>query len=646
MCAIIGVLGKNLPSQEQFIKARDTMTHRGPDDAGVYYSPKEGIALGHRRLSIIDLSTDGRQPMFSPDGALGIVFNGEIYNFRELREELKRFYKFRTKTDTEVILAAYARWGTESSKHLRGMFAFVIWDKKKEQLFLARDRLGIKPLYWSIHGGNFYFSSEIKGILVSSDMPRMLNMRSIPDYFSYRYPLGEKTFFEGVHSFPPGHWATVRRGRTPSVEQYWTLPVVVEKHDPGETVVLEATEKLLKDAVRSHMVSDVPVGAYLSGGLDSSTLVGLMAEMSPHPIKTFSIGFSEDGFNELEEARLVARHLGTDHTEILMNETEYIGLLPEVILHKDAPLHVPNEVPLYALSKELKKQVTVVLSGEGADELFGGYGRIFRSGYDFERMRGAGGVDGFSREEQETLFSHLKQKYGNHSFADLVDHLLFQYPYTPYETTHSLLSERYFPLKKEEVLNREYVRHELEKAKGLHPSEQFMHLFQRIHLLGILGRLDNSSMGASVEGRVPFIDHAVVEYVSSLPIHYKMRWKSDEASRRARLLNSDEISDVEDTTKYLLRAIGKKFLPPDISNRKKIGFPVPLNAWVESSLKKTARDTLLSPDARSTPLYDRVTLNKLLGDDGASAKSARFSGRDVWALLNIEFWMRAYGIRV
>ena len=637
MCAIIGVLGKNLPDQEQFKKARDTMTHRGPDDAGLYYAPEEGVALGHRRLSIIDLSADGRQPLFSSDKKMAIVFNGEIYNFKELRKELEGSYRFRTRTDTEVILAAYKKWGVGCLGHLQGMFAFALWDIEKKELFVARDRLGVKPLYYSVQNGTLLVASEIKAILALFAGKRVLNKRGFLDYLSYRYPLGEETFFEGIFSFKSGYYAIIKNGSMPVLKKYWELPVVSKKVDGGEGEVLAAMEKLLTETVRSHMVSDVPLGAYLSGGVDSSVLTAIMAALSPKPVKTFSVGFSEKGFNEFAHARIVAKALKTDHHELNMRGDEYLSLLPETIRLKDAPLHVPNEVPLYALSKELKKYITVVLSGEGADELFGGYGRVFRSGYDFLRMHG-GGLEDFTAEEKETLRSNLQEKYGTIYPKDLADHLLVQYPYTSYQDTHAILNKDVFSLTKEEVLNKQFIEKALATAEALPPEEQLMHFFQRVHLLGILGRLDNAAMGASVEGRVPFVDHVFVEHVSALPPHYKLRWKSEEDRTLSKTLHSGQISEVHDDTKYLLRKIGEKLLPPEITWRTKLGFPVPLDAWSDGVLKKTTHELLLSTDSRSRALYDIKTLERWLSPEGISGLNKQ--GRNIWALLNVEIWMR------
>lgn len=655
MCAILGILG-NLPDKETFIKARDTMTHRGPDDAGLYYEPKEGLALGHRRLSIIDLTDAGHQPFFSYDGRYVIVYNGEIYNYKELKKELAPHYPFKTNTDTEVLLAAYMHWGKDCLRRLNGMFAFAIWDKHTKTLFCVRDRLGIKPFYWSVHNGNFYCASEIKGILSVTDIPRKLNKQGVLDYLSYRYPLGDKTFFEGINALLPGHFLLVKKGEKPDQRQYWELPVVAEKEDPGERTVLEETEKLLKETVKSHMISDVPLGAYLSGGLDSSTLVAFMAQLSDKPIKTFSVGFHEKGFNEFEHARTVARFLKTDHHEIILSGEDYLGLLPRVIKYKDAPLHVPNEVPLYALSRELKKHITVVLSGEGADELFGGYGRIFRSGYDFERILAVKHRDSkqsfghekarFSElgvEQQETLVHNLKEKCGDVLPNNPIDHFLYQYSYIKRKQKDELLNPGYFQRYKTDILNKAYFLPHFERVKKLSTTEQYIWIFQKIHLLGLLHRLDTPTMAASVEGRVPFVDHKLVEYVSSLPLRYKMAWRSARDRKSASLLNSDQISETHDITKCLLRSIGSRYLPQSITNRRKVGFPVPLDAWFCGSLNQYAKEVLLSSHACSQSLYNKRILEEVLCSDKVSFSKG--FGLYIWMLVNIELWMREYNIK-
>ena len=370
------------------------ITHRGPDDSGTYLD--DHIALGHRRLIILDLTAQGRQPMFDESGRFGIVYNGEIYNYLELRDELKDLgYSFRSNTDTEVVLKAYIEYGLDCLNLFNGMFAFAVYDKANRRTVLARDRIGIKPLYYAEFDGRLLFGSEIKVILAYPGFKARANLDGVSSYLSYRYPISDMTLFEGIHSLLPGHYLEISEGQVTRT-QYWDLPVFDERPDRGEDFYIENIRALLESAVRLRMRSDVPLGAYLSGGLDSSAIVALMSKFSEHPVKTFTIGFEEEGFNEFDYASMVAEKYATDHHEILLGSGDYIDTMIELIRYKDAPLGVPNEPALHVMSRELKKYITVVLSGEGADEIFGGYGRIFRSPYDFQRLQelaATGGAD-------------------------------------------------------------------------------------------------------------------------------------------------------------------------------------------------------------------------------------------------------------
>ena len=639
MCGIIGVFG-TLPDQQLFTKARDLMIHRGPDDAGIYYSPDEGIALGQRRLSIIDLSSAGKQPFVSDDGRFTLVFNGEIYNYQEIRSELEGSYKFHTKTDTEVLLASYITWGEKCLEKLNGMFAFAIWDSLEECLFVARDRLGIKPLYYMLKDEVFYFASEVKSILACSAVERKLNKQALLDYLSYRYVLGSRTMFENIFSMLPGHYLQIDSNKNIDQIKYWDLPVINKKNDPGEEEVLRKTEDLVKKSLKYRMISDVPLGAYLSGGLDSSLLVAMMSEMSSEKVKTFSIAFEESGFDESVFARRVAQHCNTEHHEFKLKAGDYMSLLPEVIGYKDAPLGIPNEVAVHVLSKELKKHITVVLSGEGADELFGGYGRIFRSAHDFERLKD---TTSLSYIEKEQLVKNLQKKYGNQKFESIEDHFLDQYTYFPFYEKKNLLNPEIFKENEEGITNKQYFQEFFEKIRGLDPSEQYMYIFQKIHLLGPLYRLDTSTMSESVEARVPFVDHELVEYISSLPLKYKMAWKSNIDEENSKVLNSNQISEEKDTTKYILRKIAEKYLPKEILNRKKLGFPVPLNNWFcGGKYSEYAKSLLLSAEARSSPLYNRKVLEEWLNCSDESSGSRR--GYNIWMLINIELWMQQYKV--
>ncbi len=641
MCAIIGVLGKNLPSQEQFIKARDTMTHRGPDDAGMYYKPEEGIALGHRRLSIIDLSPEGRQPFFSYDKRYAIVFNGEIYNYKELKDELKNKYPFKTKTDTEVLLAAYIQWGEKCLQKFNGMFAFAIWDRNKKELFCARDRLGVKPFYYSVYNNNFYFSSEIKGILTMAEIERKLNKESFSDFLSYRYPLGSKTMFEGISSLLPGYCMKLKEKKTSVFKKYWELPVVVNKKDPGESNAINETKKLLMESVRYRMMSDVPVGTYLSGGLDSSLITALMASLSSTPVKTFSVGFSGEAFNEFPYARKVARIFNTDHHELLLDAKTYLDAVPETIRFKDAPLAVPFEVSGVLLSKELKKNITVVLAGEGADELFGGYGRIFRSGGDFEKMKLAHRKDFLTTEKRDLLKKNLLTKYKNIKLQSPTSFFLDQYSYISQAQKESIVRKDIIQ-KTGGILNEAFFNEIFSSIKNISSEEQFMHVFEQVHLLGLLHRLDTDSMAYSVEAREPFVDYRLIEYVSSLPLKYKMRWKSKEDEQKAKLLNSDETSEAHDIPKYLLKEIGREYLPDEIVNRKKLGPPAPLNEWFQGDFKFLAKELLFSADSKSRQLFNIKELEEFVEHIPKDPNSRH--GLNVWMLTTFEQWMREYNI--
>lgn len=641
MCAIIGAVGK-IPEREKVIRARDTMTHRGPDDAGIYYAPEEGVALGHRRLAIIDLSPAGRQPMQSADGRFVVSFNGEIYNYQALRSELRGKYQFSTETDTETILAAFSVWGVSGVERLRGMFAFSVWDRKAGKCYLVRDRLGIKPIYFAEHAGNFYFSSEIKGILALSGIPRKLNAAAFIDYLSYRYPLGGKTFFEGIYSVLPGQMMTIAPGGKIERTLYWDIPVVSDKKERTEDEVLSETERILKEAVRLHLQSDVPVGAYLSGGVDSSLLVALMSELAREPIKTFSVGFPEREANEFGFAREVAERYGTEHREIELDAKNYLALLPEVIRFKDAPLAIPNEVPLHVLSSELKKHITVVLSGEGADELFGGYGRIFRSGFDWDRMSGSAGLPLSDREWAE-LKKNLTGKYGDVFPKTITEHFTGEYSYMPLSEKRALVSGGRFDLSRHALLNEAFFENFFRKTRMLSSSEQYLCLFEKVHIIGPLERLDTTTMSRSVEARVPYVDHELVEFVSALPLSFKLRWNDADSEAAGRVLNADQISETYDTPKYVLRKLAEKYLPANVINRKKMGFPVPLNAWTGGELSSFTRDILLAPDARSRGLYNEETLERFLAEP-PPAHGRR--GMNIWMLVNLELWASEYKVAV
>jgi asparagine synthase (glutamine-hydrolysing) len=652
VCGIAGIYSFN--HSKDFLniyvdKMCQSMDHRGPDDKGRNVLSLPGgwfCALGHRRLSILDTSKAGRQPMTNEDKSKWIIHNGEVYNFQEIRKELESLgYRFKSGTDTEVILKAYDAWDTDCVKRFNGMWSFAIVDISNGRLLISRDRLGIKPLYFTWVENTLLFASEIKAFFEFPDVPRELNLLGLSDYLSYRYVLGVDSLYKRIQSLLPGHNLCIESGEA-KANQYWELPILPTKNDPGEKEVIEQTADLFKKSVIYRMISDVPLGAYLSGGIDSSAVVAEMAKISSHPVKTFTIGFEEDGFNEFAHARKVSDYFKTDHHEILLQKEDYLNLLPEVIGNKDAPLSVPNEVAVYVLSEELKKYITVVLSGEGADELFGGYGRIFRSALDFKKIEALrNGTSTLSSEEANKLNENLRNRYNDMDYGSPLIHFLKQYSYIPNAEKKALLNMEVLKLVGQDILNLTYFESYFNKLEGLDLHEKYIWLFQKIHLLGLLHRLDANTMAYAVEGRVPFVDHDFVEYVNALPLHYKIRWKSSTSEEETKLLNCNQISETHDIPKYLLRELFRKKLPPMVIKRKKLGFPVPVSQWFKDrKINELTREMLLSPNSRSRSIFERSTLESWL--DSSAPKSVSRHGLVLWMLLNIEIWMRRYKITV
>jgi asparagine synthase (glutamine-hydrolysing) len=599
MCGITGFVSDISDKEDVVRSITDLLHHRGPDDSG--YFVDGDIALGHRRLSIIDLS-GGKQPM--EDEKYVIVFNGEIYNYATLKKALvSKGYSFKTSSDTEVLLKMFAEYGEKSLELLNGMFVFAIWDKVEKKLFIARDRLGIKPLYYANVNGSFVFASEVKSILAFPGFEKELNKKVISSYFQYRYILGEETLFKGIKSLLPGYHLFLEND-SPRIEKYWELPVATSKNHMSEEECIEKCRSLVTDSVKRRMVSDVPIGAYLSGGLDSSIVAALMAQFDDEKkLNTFTIGFKEKEFNEFEYARLVADRYGIDHHEILLNPDDYFETMDYLIGVKDAPLAVPNEVPLYLMSKYLKDYITVVLSGEGADELFCGYGRIFISYLDFERSG------------KNDYLKFFLDRYNYVSDSDLGKFLNVEKS----DYTQNIFQD-YF-----------------DKVADLDIKDKIPYVFQNLHLQGLLQRVDNATMAASVEGRVPFVDHELIEFVSSIPFDQKLKWKDAEAEEFAtdNNLSPAEISETYDIPKYLLRKAFEKDLPQEVVKRKKVGFPVPLSKWFGGDFGNYAKKILL----------DEKTLNRGIFNVDY-LKSGNFidelSGINIWMMINFELFLRKY----
>lgn len=637
MCGIAGVValdGRRVPDGLAERMAR-TLSHRGPDDAGCWEASH--AALGHQRLSIIDLSPEARQPLLNEAGDVALICNGEIYNHESLRGPLLAAgHRFRSRSDSEVILHLYEDHRDEPARllhQLDGMFAFAVHDEAAGRLFLARDRLGIKPLYYAISQGYLLFASEPKAILASGLVEARPDLSSVAGYLAFRHPVGPATMFEGIRALEPGHYLLAERGDV-RVERFWDIPRPERSSARTEEEYAAGVRELLEAAVRKRLMSDVPIGAYLSGGLDSSIVVALMAQMSSEPVKTYSIGFGDES-DEFPYARQVAERYGTDHHEIVMAAPRYFELLPTLIRHRDAPLAVPNEVPLYEMSRVLKQDITVVLSGEGADELFGGYGDYARTPFDWRKGQVLRRLPPAFRR---ALSGGLEEKYGEGAYErDLAAHFLAGYRWFSPPEVASLLSPS--ALDAAGPGGRDRILAQFARTEGWEPYDRVLYTLERVHLVNLLERVDKMTMATAVEARVPFVDYRLVEYAFGIPAEYKLRWRSPLHRARAWTSYSDRFRERDDTTKYILRRACEDLLPREIVDRRKIGFKVPFDRSLSDRIVDYARGLLLDGRTASRGVFDAESVRAWL--DRGAANGGEFGVR-AWMLASLELWFRMY----
>jgi asparagine synthase (glutamine-hydrolysing) len=590
-----------------------TLRHRGPDDHGFLNS--DGASFGVRRLSIIDVS-GGHQPIASEDGSVTVVLNGEIYNYRELRAQLEgRGHSFRTQSDTEVLIHLYEEYGDASLHLVRGMFGFALWDARRHRLLLARDRLGIKPLYYAATPDGLVFASEAKALFQHPAIRPEINLDALDCYLSLRYVPGEDTLFRGVKKLAPGHLLVHEKSRT-EVRRYWQL--VLGDFQPAVNLdeAVEEFGSLLRETVRAHLVSDVPLGVLLSGGLDSAGVTALTAATSDRPVKTFTVGFDLPGaHNELAEARRVARHLGTDHHELVV-KPDVVELLPRLAWHMDEPVADPAALPTYLICKFARESVPVVLTGEGGDELLAGYPRYVW----FDRARRLQrATPRWLRERVLLPLGHLAPVGARYHSAldnilaersDIDRHLHWVPGLAP-------------ELRAKLTPHQAQASHESLEAY-LTPSQD--HIIHRLMNLDVhtwlvddvLHKMDRMSMAASVEARVPFLDHRLVEFVASLPLDVKL----------ANL-----------GTKTLLKRAMGPLLPCATVRRRKHAFQVPLDQWVAGPLRDFVHDTLFNKRARERGWIDTRRLEPMLGRNG---KRPTIDGQSVWTLMCLELWAGAF----
>jgi len=620
MCGIAGWIAEaqSTLTESTLASMLEAIAHRGPDDQGISYFRCAGtehhVFLGHRRLAIID-PNGARQPMCDTAAGLALTFNGEIYNFRELRSELRQLgYRFTRDSDTEVLLRAYQHWQCEVVHHLRGMFAFAIWDARNERLFLARDRFGEKPLFLYDNGSGLHFASEIKALLRVPGVKTSVNLDAVWDYLAYRYVPGPKTLFRGIRKLMPGTSAVWERGQLKE-SRYWTAPDRGPLHfQRPQRDAVETFLSRLDEAVKLQMVSDVPFGAFLSGGLDSSTIVALMSRHNSM-IKTFSVGFGEDSYNELAYAAEVATHFGTQHHEVVVAHRDIIERLPRLVALRDAPVSEPSDVPIHMLAREAARSVKMVLTGEGSDEILGGYPK-----HIFERLApGYQLLPGIIRNRLIAPLTHALP-YGFRRAKTAVTNLNIEDWRERYVRWFGALSRRERDALSVLKLNGTPSNIPPFDAEPRNSTLRRILYFDQTSWLpdNLLERGDRMTMGASIEARVPFLDHELVAFVSSLPDNFRVRGLR---------------------SKWILREAGRRLIPERILKRPKVGFRVPINEWFRGEMRDYLVDHLQSASSTTRAYYDARALDQVLTE--------HLNGRQnheklLWALLNLEIWHRQY----
>ena len=623
MCGICGIWNYKTkePVPPSLLRnMTDSMTHRGPDDSGLHFDDAAGVGLGFRRLSIIDLSPAGHQPMSNEDGTVWLVFNGEIYNFLDLRPQLEaKGHVFRSRTDSEVIIHQYEERGIEWLNDLNGMFGLAIWDATKRRLVLARDRIGKKPLYYYDDGKRLIFASELKTILADASVPRELDYTALGEYLALGYVPAPRTIFKGIRKLPPGHRMVFEKGKA-HLRRYWDwLPAFRPNHARSEAEWIEEGRALLKTVVRDRLISDVPLGAFLSGGVDSSAVVAMMAELSDQPVKTFSIGFHQKKYNELQYARLVAERFGTDHHEYIVEPESLRDLVPRLVQQFDEPFGDSSAIPTYYVSKMAREQVTVCLSGDGGDETLAGYER-------YAQMRQEARFDRIPLALRRALF-YLPQTFipvgiKGQRFA----HRMMLDPAQRYASAMRQLSQRQLA---------ELLTPQSAQQIGMDGSAFIANLFEPTADLDYLSRLqyadglsylpedilvkvDRTSMANSLEVRAPLLDYRFMELMASVPAEWRRK---------------------NGQSKYIFKKALRGILPDETLDRRKMGFGIPLREWFRDELSNYAAEVLLDRQAIQRGLWKPDALEAIL----LKHRSGRYGMEyTTWALLFLELWWRKY----
>jgi asparagine synthase (glutamine-hydrolysing) len=598
------------------------IVHRGPDDEGLFV--EDNVGLGMRRLSIIDVQT-GHQPLTNEDERLWIVYNGEIYNHAELRKDLEaRGHHYRTRSDTETIIHLYEEYGPECVQRLRGMFAFAIWDRRSRRLFLARDRLGIKPLYYLFDGKKLLFGSEIKTILAYPGVGAEFNRSTLAEYLAFGYIAGAESMYAGIRKLPPGHTLELEEGGTPRISQYWRLTAAPDSDGRPRSRYVSGYREMLESCVSSHLMSDVPLGVFLSGGLDSSAVAALTTKIRKEPIETFSVGYGEAAFSELPFAREVSQHIGSKHHEVRLSRDEFFQTLPKLIWHEDEPIVWPSSVSLYFVARLARERVTVVLTGEGSDETLAGYTRypwtMMNARFDgVYRSMLPGAVRGLIKQgiDAGPLSASMYRKL-EHTFLVRDGSSWPSFYFDNFYSAFSAADQQ--DLLSPEALAASGSPYAGSMAYWEQSSGDLLHrlLYTDIntYLVELLMKQDQMSMAASIESRVPFLDHVLVEYAASIPSKYATRGLAG---------------------KFILKEAVEDLLPRSIVYRQKMGFPTPWAYWLSGPQLATIENMMLEPRTLERDQYRGESLKRLFGEHRTGKRD---HGNRIWRLLNLELWQR------
>ncbi|MFX1453250.1 MAG: asparagine synthase (glutamine-hydrolyzing) [Promethearchaeota archaeon] len=614
MCGIIGEISREI-SIEKFIQMRDTLIHRGPDDEGIYLNESRNVALGHRRLSIIDLSSAGKQPMKNENGTIWIIFNGEIYNFKSIREELINLnHKFSSETDTEVIIHGYEEWGIDVLQKLNGMFAFGIWDENKNIMFLARDRIGIKPLYYYKNDDKFIFASELKAIVKDKDVKRIINPEALKYYFMFGYIPSPYSIWNNIYKLPPAHYLIYQNGKF-TIKKYWYLKIRDEFNEEKE--IVDHIYSALSESINLRFISDVPLATLLSGGIDSSVVTSIGAKLKDD-LNSFSIGFEPERFSELKYAKLVAKMYKIKNETAILSSRNISNHLEKILYYYDEPFGISGIFPTFLLMDLIPKNIKVVLSGDGGDEIFGGYlwypkyfkfykYRHFRTLFkllfkftskilNFVKIRLIKRILNFLHDYFQKLSLNDLELFNN------VSDLYFQF-----NDLKKLFTKDYFRIISNENFMRKYVNHGLKTIKDLQKLDIYTFLVDHV-----LVKVDRASMANSIEVRVPFLDHNIVEYVMS--INHKLIYKNREK-------------------KYLLKKLAQSLLPSEIINKKKKGFSAPLDKL--GFITKNA-EILKNPLIVKDGIVNKKYIEEILNSP------FRIVRHKIWLLILFELWYRKW----